>query len=159
MRAPAIPALAAGGGDRVAPRRQRGEDELVVVAAGEQALALQRDRLRGEDGAARQGVDVDDGADAGAAQHVAEVAGQAVGDVDRARRHAAQAHAERGARRRQLHRPAHLREGGAVERDRAAERLERQPRVAERAADVEVVAGTRARAQQRRAGRQARRTR
>ena len=39
-----------------------------------------------------------------------------------------------------------------VERDRAAERLERQARVAERAADVEIVAGPRARAQQRRAG-------
>jgi hypothetical protein len=62
------PGAGGSGGDGVATRRQRGEHQLVVVAAGEQALALHLQRLGGEHGAARQGVDVDDGTDAGLAQ-------------------------------------------------------------------------------------------
>ena len=77
-----------------------------------------------------------------------QIAEQAVGDIDRARRHAAQRDAERNARLRLLHRQPRALERRAIERDRAAKRFEREARVAERAAHVQVVAGLRARAQQ-----------
>jgi hypothetical protein len=84
---------------------------------------------------------------------VAEVADEAVRQVDGARGQAAQRPAERHARLGQLHRAAHVIEGAAGELDRAAEHLERQPRIAQPAADPERVAGARAAAQQRLPGR------
>ena len=95
-----------------APHRRRdarrAEEQLVVVAAGQHAFALQRQRLRGQRARSRGSASTSTrGADAGAAQHMAEVAEQAVGDVDRAGGNAAQRHAERHARLRPLHRRAH----------------------------------------------------
>ncbi len=141
------------GGDGFATVGSGGEDELVVVAAGEQAFALQRFALAGEIGAARQGVDLDHRADAGAPQHVAEIAGQAIGNVDGAAGDADERPAEGDPGRRLLHRPANPRERIAGHGDRAAQHLEREAGVAERAADPEIVAGARARAKQRRPAR------
>jgi len=81
---------------------------------------------------------------------MAEVADKAVAEVDRGAGHAAQRQAQRIPRLRQLHRAAHGLELLAGQRDRAAEDLQRQPRVAERAADPQLVARPRAAAQQRR---------
>jgi hypothetical protein len=97
-------------------------------------------RHRAQRLAARQRIDLHLGADAGAPQHVAQVAEQAIGDVDRARRDPAQCEAERtrgcgcsiATRTRSNTAPS----SATVPR----KSFQRQPRVAERAADVELVA-------------------
>src|SRR5882724_4610683 len=89
--------------DRLAPAGIGGEDELVVIAAGEHAVALERavalilgygaQRRR-----TRNALIVERGADLRALEDVAEIAGKAVGDVDRGMREPAQALAELDAR-------------------------------------------------------------
>ena len=80
---------------------------------------------------------------------MADVAGQAVRHVHGARRDAAQRASERDARLRHFHPQADFVELRRAQRQRAAEHLQRQPRIAERAADPDLVARLRARAQQR----------
>jgi hypothetical protein len=133
--------------------RRCGEEQLVVVAAGQHAAVLQRPRPCGDDGAARQRVDLDCGAHARARQHVAEVADEAVRQVDGTRGQAAQRQAQSHARLGLLHRAAHGVEVAAGELDRAAEHLERQPRIAQPAAHPEPITRARAAAQQRLPGR------
>jgi hypothetical protein len=144
---------ACAGGLHLGAATGRAEQQFVVVAAAQQAFVLQRARLRGQHRAARQRRQLDARADARALQDVAQVAQQPVADVDRAaaRPRSARPSATRGsghsiARRTRL-------EGVAGQADRAAEDLQRQPRVAQRAADPQVVARPRAAAQQRLADR------
>ena len=80
---------------------------------------------------------------------MAEVADQAVAQIDGTRGHAAQRQAERHARLGALHARAHGLEGLARQRHAAAKHLECQARIAQGAADPQRVAGARARAQQR----------
>ena len=95
----------------------------------------------------------DDGADAATRSRMcAEVAGEAVGDVERrdATPRSAMPSATRGSGRSRRARSA--RSVGGVERRAALERRERERRVAERARHPDVVAGARAAARERRAG-------
>ena len=81
--------LRAGRPHLLRARGRRGEQQLVLVAAGERALALRRRRERARGGRQRQRVPLDRRADAGALQHVAQVTEQPVGDVDARAGHAA----------------------------------------------------------------------
>ena len=110
-------------------RRRRGEQQFVVVATAQRAVQLQRARLAGQRRADRQLVDVDRRAHPRTAQHVAQVAGQAVAQVDGGGGQAAQAQPQRHPRLRLFHRAAHRFEVGTGQRDMAAEGLQRQPRV------------------------------
>ena len=85
--------------DGVAARSGRGEDQLVVVAARKEAGPFQfRVAQRLESGRARNAVVFNHRAHARALDDVAEVAGQAVGDVDRRVSEAPQPLAELDAR-------------------------------------------------------------
>ena len=134
-----------------------GEGQFVVVAAGEdegqqgfQAKWAFRARQQGassyQSGSIR---DFDNCAHLAGFQDVAQVAGQPVADVDGAVGDAAQRGAERQAGRGALQPLAGLgqRFGGQV--DLAAQRGQRQARIAQRAADPQVVARARAVAPQR----------
>ena len=77
--------------DLAALGRRRGKRELVIVAAGEQTLRCERlVRAGGDRLCARQALPTELGADAGGLENVAEVAEQAVGDVDGSVRQSAQ---------------------------------------------------------------------
>ena len=118
MRVTATPAGARRRADGVAARGSRGEAELVVVAAGEQArqrrVALGGSQLGVERGATGQRGELDDGADAAALEEMTEVAGEAIGHVDRRRRDTAQRLPERHARRRRVEARAQARQAPAV---------------------------------------------
>ena len=92
----------AGGGDALAVDVARGEQELVVVAAGEQAFERQRALRpvapRGERRARGNAREVDARAHLARGEQVAEVAGQAVRDVEHRGRDAAQREPQRDAR-------------------------------------------------------------
>ncbi len=81
--------------DRVAPAWIGGEDQLVVIAAGEHAVAFELAVAeRSQRGRARNALEVERRAHLRALEDVAEVARQPVGDVDRGVREAPQALAE-----------------------------------------------------------------
>ena len=101
--------------DLGAPFGRRGEQQLVVVAAGERRVARAGQVAGG--GRERQRVGMQLGADPGDLEDVAEVGDQAVRDVDRRARDAAQRLAEREARPRQ-----------AIALDQIGARVARRPR-------------------------------
>jgi hypothetical protein len=90
--------------DVAASRRRGGKGQLVVVAAGEQALLRQHRIGAGLERGARQQGEVDVRRQGGTLEDVADVGEQAVGNVDRRRRQAAQGEPERDARLRTVQR-------------------------------------------------------
>jgi len=85
--------------DLRALERRRGEQQLVIVAAGEQAIVGERFvRAAGDRPRPRKAVPEELRADAGRFQDMTEIGEQPVGDVDRAARKAAQPLAQLDAR-------------------------------------------------------------
>jgi len=82
-------------------------------------------------------------------EDVAKIAEQPVTDICSGRSHAAQGHAQRDARRGQLHAVAAKRENGLRQAELTPEGLEGQAGIAERATHIDVVTRSSAAAQQR----------
>ena len=125
-------------------RARRREQELVVVAAGEQAFererALRAGELRRERERSRNRGELDARPDVRAVEHVSEIAGKPVRKVDRGGRDAAQREAKRHARLRSIESAATLAQGVGGERRASGERRDRERRVAEGSGDPDVVA-------------------
>src|SRR2546423_240847 len=116
--------------DRLALLRHGREDELVIIAAGEHAVALELALFeRAQRGRARDALVVDHRADLRALEDVAKVAGEAVGDVDRRVRKPAQALAQLDAGLRFVQPPRGLLDFWPLERKRGAAELTRYPDV------------------------------
>ena len=115
MRLTGDPGAGRGGGDGVAARRRRGEQQLVVVAAGEQALALHFASAGAASTALRGNASTSTTAPTPERRRMwprspARPSETSIALVATPRRRMPSA----VARRRQLHRPAHLREGVAA---------------------------------------------
>ena len=139
----------AGTGHGLCPLGGRGEQQFVVVASAERTQPLHGHSLHTKHRTERQRIHLDHRAHPGAPQHMAQVTEQSVRQVDGAAGHTSQGHAQRDAGLRQLHRATHQIKGLAVKRGRCAKHFERKPRIAERTADVKIIAKLGARAQQR----------
>ena len=116
-------------------------------------LAICAAELSLERGRARQCVEIDRGADPGSVEHVAQIADQAVGHIDRGAGDAAQRQAQRNARGRTRQRVLAGCKIGAFEPDPAQLVRDRQRRIAELAGDPDRIAAARSAATQRFPGR------
>ncbi len=121
------------GGERLefrAVRPRRREEELVVVAAGEHAVALELGTLQSpEHRGSRDTLILHGSGDAGALGDVREVAGEAVGDVDGGMREATQALAKLDARLRSMQPLRRLGDLRMHEAERGAAEFARYPDV------------------------------